>query len=225
MYCVKCGNYLDDDAKFCNRCGERTANADTAGAGDSPYLQQGGSDVGGTTYGVGTGYTQYGDHPTYGGSSGGAFGTAPTTLPMNWFKFVIYVQLFLTTAVALFNAVSLFTGLSYSYEAEHVYSAFPSLKICDLLFGVLYVALGVMCLVARSRLAGFKAGAPTLYVAVYAAALLLSVIYPLAMSMATGMPLSETFDGNYLFSIMGSLGMILCNLTYFGKRKHLFVNR
>lgn len=231
MYCKKCGNYLDDNARFCNLCGERadTSADDRGGYADSyrPQPDPNPQPYGETTYGVGSGSAYGGPYQPYGGTQG-IYGPAPGVLPMSWFKFVIYFQLFATAAVSFYNAFLLISGMTYSLDGGigpgFVYSMFSGLKLCDLLFGGLFAALGAFCFVARSNLAGFKTKGPTMYLAVYIISLALSLLYPLSTSLITGLPLSDIFDVSYISSSAGSLVMILCNVTYFSKRRHLFVN-
>ena len=64
---------------------------------------------------------------TQSGQSQGISGT----YPMKWFKFVIYVQLFLNIVVLLINAVRCTTGMLYGDDVYMVYLIFRGLKLVD----------------------------------------------------------------------------------------------
>ena len=57
---------------------------------------------------------------------------AQQPMKMKWFKFVIWVQLFLAALSSLYTAFSLFTGSAYLGSADTIYSYYPGLKASDM---------------------------------------------------------------------------------------------
>lgn len=134
MHCTNCGTLLEDNAKFCQSCGAPVKKPAPAPAPQpepipqpapvpqpepipqpapvpqpapipqpapapqqNPYSQ---ADFQQTPYGQQNGQQPFGQ-------------SAPVDkpLPMKWYKFVIYVQLFLAAVISLGNAVLYITGI------------------------------------------------------------------------------------------------------------------
>ena len=51
--------------------------------------------------------------------------------PMKWFKFVIWVQLFLSALSTLISGIQCLSGGHYGDQADAVYAMFPNLKGVD----------------------------------------------------------------------------------------------
>jgi len=120
-----------------------------------------------------------------------------------------------------------FTGAHYrsagtDIDPEFVYSFFPGLKQTDYITGALMIGLAVFAIVVRMKLAGFKQGAPKMYLVFLAVSIVVSVGYLIAVSGIVG---ETTFDSNTIGQIVGSGVMIVVNYIYFKNRAHLFVNK
>ena len=129
--------------------------------------------------------------------------------PLKWFKFIIYVQLFLSALGNLVTGVQLVTGLQYGDLQGMVYSTYPALKPV------------VWALIVRQRLAKFRQGAPKLYLLWIGVSMGVALCYLVAASLVLG---QLVMTGSIVGGILGNVLLILLNRVYFRKREHLFVN-
>lgn len=140
---------------------------------------------------------------------------------MKWFKFIIYFQLFFGALTGLLSGVSYLTGsiyVSQGLTGDQVYSVFPSLRAVDLVMGACMVALAVLAIVVRQKLAHYKQGAPQQYL-LLGANIVLSVLYIAVASAVLGEPV---LDVSTVSSLVVSAIMIGVNKVYFDKRAELF---
>ena len=147
--------------------------------------------------------------------------SGPVGPPLKWFKFIIYVQLFLSALGNLVTGIQLLTGLAYGGLRASVYTLYPALRPVDVVMGLLSLGLMVWVLVVRQRLAKFRRGAPRLYLIWIGASLGVALFYLVAASLVLG---QLVMTGSVVGSLVGSLVLIVLNRVYFRKREHLFVN-
>lgn len=144
-------------------------------------------------------------------------------LPMKWFEFVIYIQLFGHMLLRLGNAVILFTGIIYKkqgIEAEELYSMYPQLSMLDKLFIVVCLILAVLAIVVRQRLAKYKKDGPNMYLM-----FILVQIFALGIYNVGAYIIVQSGDFSRIIGqIVGLVILFTANKVYFDKRKSLFVN-
>ena len=134
-------------------------------------------------------------------------------LGMKWFHFLIYFVLWFNAFVcAVVGAAAL---------------SFP-VNIADTAYGAAMLVFAVFCLITRSRLAKFKKGAPGCLHAFYILGnIVIDLAYNIAFLVLEG-ALSELptilLDPQFIGILVGTIIIVSINKTYFGKRKHLFVN-
>lgn len=146
-------------------------------------------------------------------------------LGMNWFKFVIWVQLFITTITGVFNGYQIFTGAHYKLSdmrLEMLYDMYEGLQGIDSVIGISFMCLGAFALVTRFALAGFKKVGPVMYISLLAMVIVLNVIYVIAVDAIVDN--IQVTDSSIIVSIVIYVALLICNIIYFRKRKHLFVN-
>ena len=142
-------------------------------------------------------------------------------MPLKWFKFIIYVQLFLNALGYLITGMQLLTGLLYGQYRAAAYAGYPALQAVDVIMGILSLGLMLMALVVSQKLAKFRRGAPRLYLIWIAAGIVVGVFYLVAASLVLG---QLVMTGSIVGNLLGNVLLILLNLVYFQKREHLFVN-
>ena len=81
-----------------------------------------------------------------------------------------------------------------------------------------------VALIARFRLAGYHKNGPTLLYIVYAGNTIINLIYYFAAGSIVSFEVLTEASSNVITNAVVSIVMIIINVTYFGKRKHLFVN-
>lgn len=120
-------------------------------------------------------------------------------MPMKWYKFVIYVQLFVNALINLRNGALYFYhgGMSTAYN----------------ILGIFSILGAVYAVIVRQFLAHYKKIAPILYYINWAFSIVLSAV---EMYLGPG-------EINYVSLSIG-IAILVDNVVYFKKRKHLFVN-
>lgn len=159
--------------------------------------------------------------------------SASGQLPMKWYKFIIYAQLFLNAVSNALAAVLSLTGFQYyssdmkymgmdpAEASEMVYGFYPNLRVVDIIYGIMLICLAVFALIVRMQLAKFKKNAPMLYYAFWIFSVAVSVIYLVALATINIAGVNYT---QVVSSIVVSIALLVINIIYFNKRKHLFTN-
>ncbi len=220
MQCPNCGNLLAEGSRFCPYCSSILEKS----AGETQNEAFSGSDE---TLSVPDRQPSYGGWDPYGDNRPLSTGSDdPRNDPrgMKWFKFIIYFQLFANAAVNGIAALMTATGARYQGQADKVYSVLPQLRTLDLVYILLLLGLVVLAIVARMQLARFRRRGPLLYYLLQIANIAVAMLYLLAASAVSGIPLSQLDLSNTIVSLGLSLVMLIVNIIYFGKRKDLFVN-
>lgn len=221
MYCPNCRSQLIDGNIYCPVCGTQLAQVQQMNYQQMNYqqpVQQMNYQQSVQPQMVSNGnYVQQPVQPQ----------TQQKPLGMKWFKFLIYFQLFVASLVSLLTGVFLFTGKIYTgasaEEVELLYMYFPNLKIFNLCMGVVYVVLCILYLVTRFMLSGYRKAGPAMLIAMYVGSLLISVLLVLITLQLVGGVVYE-INITTITSVVTSIVMIVCNIIYFKKRKHLFIN-
>lgn len=149
-------------------------------------------------------------------------------MPMSWFKFIIYFQLFCSALTYGAAGLSSITGRMYASEGfstleiDMLYSLYPSLKAADVVSGVLFLAIAVLCLLVRKQLADLAVNAPRNYIVLVVGAPAVSVLIGFIRVCAAPDAIVPVLYPLVSLIACGIYAAIMC--TYFKKRKHLFVN-
>ncbi len=198
FYCHKCGTPYEQLQPLCSKCGSPLQ----CGTSQEP------SPVG--------------------------FDSAPSelaeqgALPMKWFKFVIYFQLFANAVSNGINAIVMLIGSHYGAVADRVYNIIGGMQVFDVVMGIILLGIVGLALYARSRLKNFCKNGPKMYYAVFTGNVIWSVVYMLgAEILVRGSVVGADYQPDYgsmVSSVVSTVIMLACSVVYFNKRKHLFVN-
>ncbi len=144
--------------------------------------------------------------------------------PMNWYKFVIYLQLFLSAAVRIWTAKQYFFGDFYGGRsaALQMYAIWGKLQVLDIAAGIGSVALAFYMIVVRQKLYYYKKNVEWYYFMIFPAAMLIDIGYVFAAGKITGILTDNTLAN--VVVVVESMVMAGLNFIYFRKRKELFVN-
>lgn len=158
---------------------------------------------------------------------------AAAQYPMKWYKFLIYVSLFIGVALNAYTAFNYLAGKAYVTSdntnlTDLIYEILGgSLKTIDIIYGVALLAVAAFGIYTRFTLAQFRADGPKyLYIL-----LALSSIIPFLKNIATymiikGSEFSSVISTESIFTSIASLCFtfvyIKLNHIYFTKRKSLF---
>ena len=145
---------------------------------------------------------------------------------MKWFKFIIYVELFVEAVVCVLAGI--FSVLLFSpWGSEGIELA--NEELCTVLGGIYGVALsilGVYAIIVRKKLVKYKSNAPMLY---YIKAVVLSIM-PLIFFGIMGLNVGHIGHNLARYLIKAVIWMVVSLIyfvlirIYFKKRADLFVN-
>ena len=148
-----------------------------------------------------------------------------TELPMKWYKFLIYFALIAGAIVNFATGVTMITGSVYEAKsgvsANTVYSMYEGLKIIDVMHGLVMFGVAVLGIMARSKLARYKADGPKFVYMVYGISAVSGLLYNILVGVVTGL---SVMNASVITSFIVQLVMVWANTEYFGKRVHLFIN-
>lgn len=252
MFCSSCGAKVADTARFCPICGAALAAPDVPSAAPSAFAS-GASPAPDAGFAApaqpavqapaspaaaapGQGFAPqapaqqapvaYPQTPIV----GVPYPAAAAEPPMKWYKFVIWVQLFLNAlllAVTTFQlaqgAFTFVSDLFPSFAAAYGYvpGEWVLFTVFNAVFAVLFCALAVMCIVVRQELAAFRRVGPMHYYVLMGAIIGVQLLYIVIQSLMMGTLLMNPASFSGLFF---AVAMIFVNKAYFDKRMHLFVN-
>ena len=251
--CSRCNRPVDGSANFCPYCGASEFYQQLSPEGNiapnqtgAPYPPAGVSQQTNAGYGAAGQpfqqqpftYAQPTQTTGYPGQPGGTpvqgqlpYGAAPNQmwqpLGMKWFKFLIYFSLPVGAALNFFNGILFLSGQIYTAQTgaqvspEMVYLVYPGMRAADILYGLFIFAIAGFAIFTRFQLAKYKANGPKCLYICYGAGAGAALLYAIASSAITGL---NALDSNTVISIMTPIVLIAVNMTYFNKRKAMFVN-
>lgn len=206
MYCNNCGGLVPDGQYTCPNCGAYVGSTEQTYNVPNQNIQQ-------EYYQNNIPYTQQSVQPELG---------------MKWFKFVIYFQLFLSALVNIINGFRISTGLHYgvtSRQLDYIYNHFDGLKMLDVCIGICIVVLGVLALITRFMLSGYKKCGPSMYIGLLIANIVIGFIYIAAFYfIVSSVSPDVSISGDTFITLETNMTLLVLNIIYFKKRKHLFVN-
>ena len=197
--CKYCGSQIPDGSKFCPECGAPCQESAAPVQTGSAYI------------------------PTPVNSPVNTPVEAEPALPMTWHNFLTVVLIIGGIFNILYGITYLFGG-QYARQgtsADLVYSVFPAIKTCDLIYGICTIGLGVFMFYVRNRLHGFCQNGPAMLLRMYGISLILGILYAVCVSAIIG---QSAFDASSVGPIIATLILIFANRTYYAKRAALFVN-
>ncbi|MBR4295337.1 MAG: zinc ribbon domain-containing protein [Clostridia bacterium] len=150
---------------------------------------------------------------------------ATHTLGMKWFKWLIYFVLFAGALLNAVNGIQMLTGSMYDGYAETVYFIYPKLQNLDKFVGIVCLAIAAFGIYTRFRLAGYKKNGPMMLYILYISIIAIQLIYIIGVSSVLPEEISSSMDfSSVIGNMVASAVMIFVNISYFKKRRHLFVN-
>lgn len=150
--------------------------------------------------------------------------------PMGWYNFLVKIALFVGAFLNAVNGLSYLTGSVYVNQGEltmeqvqSFYQMVPPMRMLDIGFALAMFMLAAMQLLCRSQLKKFMSTAPKALTTVYALSICGTLAYNIAACMILGASIGQGIL-DILVASLTSLGFMIYNISYFKKRKDLFVN-
>ena len=156
--------------------------------------------------------------------------------PMKWHRFLM-VMMIIVGAGAILSGIGYLTGFVYTavtdstgstlITAEELYAEFPGLKGWDIAYGIAVIGVGVYEIFVRNQLRAFRKNALTLLLLLYAATLVINIIYVIGAASALGYSVGDFLqdvDTSSKLQIFRPVLFAVINGVYYNKRKALFVN-
>lgn len=141
-------------------------------------------------------------------------------LPMKWYHFVIWFQLWFTLLSGVMNGLSMLTGSCYDGMAESLYETYAGLAYIDRSYGMILMGWGIFAVYVRQHLAKYKADGPRLYLILLA----INPISALVYNLIAGAIVGGLDVLSLAITVLVNVAVIFLNRSYFRKRQHLFVN-
>lgn len=222
MYCNNCGSLVPDGQYTCSNCGayvgstEQTYNVPNQNIQQEYYQNNMQNNMQNNAFNnVGQ---MYQNNVQY----------AQPELGMKWFKFIIYCQLFLSALSNIIYGFRIMLGAHYgvtSKQLNYIYNHFDGLKILDVCIGICMVLLGVLALITRFMLSGYKKRGPAMYIGYLIASIVMFLVYICAFYIIViSVESTVSISSDSYISLVTSIVLLVLNIIYFKKRKHLFVN-
>lgn len=210
--CQNCGAIVPDTCKYCPKCGTEVRRV--------PPIQTRGQICGG----CGAVIEEGGRFCPVCGKEIKNIETKPSK-PMKWYKFVIWVQLFLSAVLNLGTGIRYLTGTIYGKSASTVYFLYSGLKPLDILMGLLSIAAAVLAILVRQSLAHYKESGPGMYYIYWIFGIAYNVIYLFGLGVV-GLfgVIGSQMGTQFGTAIVTSCVMLALNIMYFTKRMDMFVN-
>ena len=144
--------------------------------------------------------------------------------PMKWFKFLIYIALFAGAALNAISGIQYLTGSLYGEEKDLVYQAFPAMETLGTVIGIALLAVALLGVVARFRLAGFHRDGPKLLTLLYLSVMVVDFVFVVGLYSALPVEVADLVDkASMLYDVAVAIVMIIVNKKYFRERDALFV--
>lgn len=237
MYCTQCGNNIPDGMTTCNVCGAQLNQSMGTNGYQQPQQQayqtngyqqpqQQAYQTNGYQQPQQQAYQQQYQQGRQNNIQQSAYAqNSGAELGMKWFNFVIYFQLFYNFVMNIYNGYMTCMGKHYRVtdtQLRIIYNMSDGLQTIDIITGITMIGLAVYAIITRFSLAGFRKHGPFMYYPLHIFNVLVSVIYILLVD-AIAIGVMVDFTRMYA-SIAVMVIMLICNIKYFGARKHLFVN-
>lgn len=210
MKCENCGEEINSSARFCPACGAKINNI--VNALYSPACEvKSESD------------TVQSKSDTKAPPTSTKNAARMLSPQMGYYKFLIYFALFAGAVINILSAITLFTGSVYGDQdtIEMIYRYYPGMKGVDITSGLLLFCIAAYTFYTRYALANYLKHAPLCLYWLRIINLLYTLLYAAWASSVTGINL---FDTKTVSSIGGFLVFLFIEISYFSKRKELFVN-
>lgn len=151
----------------------------------------------------------------------------PKVLPMKWYNFRVKFMMVLGGVSNIILGIVSVSTLMYFIPVdmgligfeEYLYSGN---KVFDIVYGVLFILLGVANFIVRSRMKRFTADALKKYYALIIAEQAIFYVYDIVFAFITNTKL-DVLD-TVVFGLATAAVCVSLEIYYFNKRKALFVN-
>ena len=134
------------------------------------------------------------------------------------------VVMIIGAILSFISGAGLFSGRTYEswgVSAEQIYSVFPGMKSCDMVYSVILIAVGVFRIIVRNRLKQFRANGPESLKILYYISIGAILLYILWASSVTKI---NMLTSSNIGSLISGVLFLVINTSYYKKRSSLFIN-
>lgn len=145
---------------------------------------------------------------------------------MLWFKWLIYFLMFENAVFYVANGIFSVADVKNEYIID--FFDFPvfgeKFRFVSVLFLIFSVFFAVLTILVRNRLAKFKSGSPKQFIILDIVVAVFTLVFEIvSLIIASGVDATQILV-SVIAAAIGELIYIMCNVTYFKKRAHLFNN-
>lgn len=147
---------------------------------------------------------------------------------MKWHNFLVKFLLYASSIIYFLDGITSLIGRDSAFLSEFLADDFAftgKFRFIDIIYGVIMIILSFATLHVRHKLANFKVDALRYYI-IHAVieCIVFAVHTLLGMVLITHSGIFEII-GEIFGSIVGTVFFVTTNISYFKKRKYLFVNK
>ena len=253
MNCGNCGAFLQPGATSCPSCGSPVLAKPNAAYGQpmqQPYGAPQGQPYQQAPYGAPQ--SQPYQQAPYGAPQGQPYQQAPYGQPymggaqspydiaamrgqgMKWFKFIVYFALIAGAILNVIAGLVYMSGNIWSLSAgggqmgewvkAFIYEMAPGVRVVDILFGIGCIISGVLCFMARQKLAAFKIGAPSFFLKAIVINGVIGVVGCILYYVQIGPEYGSSMLSSAISSAVGTVIWYFIHKSYMDHRADLFTN-
>ncbi len=145
---------------------------------------------------------------------------------MYWYKYLVYVGMFLYAILLAFIVIEYFTGAlaPNSYSGELLYNRYPILNTFDAIFAAFSFVMAIRGILIRQDLKHYKKNAGKSFIRDISIFMAGYLVYVFAGNIAVpGINIPEDIIEDVVF-IAIDVVFVYCNVRYFRNREGLFQN-
>jgi len=141
---------------------------------------------------------------------------------MKYHKHLCLWLLWVIFAVNLAFAYAKLTAME-GHSSVLIYQIAPEIEIVDKVSGILMIFVAALAVWARFSLKAYKKSGPRILYSIYICNLIINVVVTIWSSAIAANHANMIFSGNLITATVLPLVWLIINVTYFSKRKELFV--
>lgn len=162
------------------------------------------------------------DEPTYNNDYSAAVSRVEPILGLRWHTFLTKI-LWLGIVFSALGGIRTLYEAFFNEEYFELFNTYPTLRVIEILYGLLTIAYAMYLFRTRAALANFERQGPSMLFCCIVFIMLLPILYYLAYSITTKLSFFEFVEDSTLGGrLIATSAVLIFNILYYRKRQHLF---